>query len=91
MTGSEVLALRRRKLGVSQYVFARLLNVSPATVQAWEQGRNAVAGATLRLLRLAEKDPSIFSRLVDACRASPARRAARPRALRRRRLAVRKA
>ena len=75
MTGREVHLLRVRKLRVSQHVFAHLLNVAPATVQAWEQGRNRPTGATLRLLRLAEKDPTILSRLVGRGRALPMRRA----------------
>ena len=65
MGGEEVLALRRR-INVSQHVFARLLNVAPQTVQAWEQGRNEPAGGTLRLLRLAEVEPGVLTGILTA-------------------------
>jgi len=81
MTPEEVIRLRRRRLKVSQHVFARLLNVAPATVQAWEQGRNVATGATLRLLRLAEKQPSILLDMVSV-RPIATRAGRRPRRLR---------
>lgn len=49
----------RHRLRLSQPVFAGTLNVSPATVKAWEQGKRRPAGASLRLLELAEKYPSL--------------------------------
>jgi putative transcriptional regulator len=55
----EVLAIRRR-LGLSQTVFATTLNVSPATVRAWEQGARVPDGASLRLLEIAERHPDIL-------------------------------
>lgn len=48
----------RRSLLMSQSVFADMLNVSGSTVAAWEQGDRHPKGATLRLLELAERDPS---------------------------------
>ena len=57
MSPGEIAALRRGRFGVSQFVFARILNVSAQTVQAWEQGRNIPSGAALRLLRVAERAP----------------------------------
>ena len=53
----------RRGLGVSQPIFAGMLNVSGSTVRAWEQGVREPGGPTLRLLEIAEKNPSV---LVDA-------------------------
>ena len=53
----------RRKLNYSQAGFARLLNVSPKTVQAWEQGRRKPGDAALKLLAVAEKHPEA---LLDA-------------------------
>jgi DNA-binding transcriptional regulator YiaG len=44
----------RGKLELSQRVFAQALNVSAATVRAWEQGKRVPDGAALRLLRLAD-------------------------------------
>jgi DNA-binding transcriptional regulator YiaG len=51
-----ILSIRRR-LKLSQPVFAAALNVSPETVKAWEQGKRAPDGAALRLLQLADKRP----------------------------------
>ena len=47
----------RRSLDVSQEVFARLLNVSLATVRAWEEDVWPPDGAALRLLSIAERHP----------------------------------
>ena len=45
----------RKKLKVSQAVFAHLLNVKTTTVQKWERGINSPNGASARLLELFEK------------------------------------
>jgi DNA-binding XRE family transcriptional regulator len=47
----------RDGLGVSQAVFADLLNVSLSTVRAWEQGQRRPHGPSLRLLEVAEEEP----------------------------------
>lgn len=47
----------RKELGVSQPVFAQILNVSSSTVRAWEQGARAPEGPSLRLLQVAERNP----------------------------------
>lgn len=52
--------LLRRRLKVSQAVFAKILNVSPATVKAWELGTNVPSGTTTRLLQIIENDPVAF-------------------------------
>lgn len=57
--GAQVRAMRAR-LGLSQRVFAAALNVSPGTVQAWEQGRRVPDGPSRRLLELIERHPDIF-------------------------------
>lgn len=56
----EVVAIRH-KLNVSQAVFARYLNISHKTVQAWEQGTGRPSGAGLKLLTIAKKDPAVLS------------------------------
>jgi putative transcriptional regulator len=48
------------KLGTSQAVFARLLNVSTTTEIKWETGRRKPSGAALRLLSIAQKRPEIL-------------------------------
>jgi len=50
----------RNTMELSQTLFAAALNVSPETIRAWEQGKRAPDGATLRLLELAEDHPEVF-------------------------------
>jgi putative transcriptional regulator len=47
----------RKKTGLSQSDFARLLGVSVRTLQEWEQGRRAPSRAARTLLLIAEKNP----------------------------------
>ena len=47
----------RKKAGLSQAEFARLLGVSVRTLQEWEQGRRAPSGAARTLLMIAAKNP----------------------------------
>lgn len=54
------IANLRAKLNVSQAVFARYLNISPRTVQSWEQGLGKPNGASLKLLSIARKNPKIL-------------------------------
>ena len=56
MSHSDIFRLRKR-LNYSQSVFARVLNVSARTVQAWEQGVREPSDAALKLLAVAEKHP----------------------------------
>ncbi|MBM3572120.1 MAG: DNA-binding transcriptional regulator [Alphaproteobacteria bacterium] len=51
LSPSRIKSLRRRHR-VSQPVFAACLNVSSATVKAWEQGAKRPTGASLKLLSL---------------------------------------
>ena len=55
----DVAAIRRR-LNVSQSVFAALLNVPKVTAVSWEKGRRKPTGAALRLLDLVRKRPGIL-------------------------------
>jgi putative transcriptional regulator len=52
----DVKAIRRR-LGMSQAEFARMIGVSVATLQNWEQGRRRPKGPARVLLRVAAVDP----------------------------------
>jgi DNA-binding transcriptional regulator YiaG len=47
----------RRKLGLSQAQFARLLGISIRTLHHWEQGTRKPTGAARVLLRVAAQDP----------------------------------
>lgn len=66
MRAKDVIAVRAH-LRVSQAVFARILNVSPRTVQAWEAGARRPSDAALKLLAVARKNPEV---LLDFRRAS---------------------
>ena len=56
MKRQEIVKLRQQ-LNYSQAVFARVLNVSVKTVQAWEQGLREPSDAALKLLQIAKKHP----------------------------------
>ena len=47
----------RLRLGKSQVAFARMIGVSVATLQNWEQGRRRPEGPARALLRVAAADP----------------------------------
>jgi putative transcriptional regulator len=63
----------RERLGLSQAVFARVLNSSPETVKAWEQGKRAPDGMALALLQVADEHPQALMSRVRAKAASPFR------------------
>jgi len=52
--------IRKIRLGLnaSQTLFARFLNVSPNTVESWEQGVRRPDQAALKLLTIAKKYPN---------------------------------
>ena len=56
----------RRKLQVSQAVFARMLNVPVVTEASWESGRRNPSGAALRLLQIAKKEPDVLLAAAEA-------------------------
>ena len=59
----------RKDLGLSQPVFAGMLNVSGSTVRAWEQGQRQPEGPTLRLLEVAERHPeALMSNMTPTTR-----------------------
>ena len=47
----------RLALNASQAIFARFLNVSPNTVESWEQGVRKPDQAALKLLTIAKRNP----------------------------------
>jgi putative transcriptional regulator len=53
---AEIVELRKR-VGVSQAVFARLLGVARDTEVSWEQGRRVPSGPALRLLDVVRRHP----------------------------------
>jgi putative transcriptional regulator len=69
IAGEEVTSLRT-KSGMSQAVFARVLNVSTKTVQSWEQGERKPSHAALRMLQLFREHPTFVFEIAGI----PARR-----------------
>lgn len=65
LMSAKQIAKLREGMRLSQPVFAKLLNVSPRTVQAWEQGKPPVNGSALRLLDMIKKDPDRFLRMTE--------------------------
>ena len=59
MTPKDIARIRL-KLNCSQAVFAMMLNISPKTVQAWEQGSREPGDAALKLLTIAKKHPELL-------------------------------
>jgi putative transcriptional regulator len=53
---SEIRSIRLA-LNASQTLFARFLNVSPNTVESWEQGVRQPDRAALKLLTIVKKNP----------------------------------
>jgi len=54
------IAQIRQKLNCSQAIFAMMLNISPKTIQAWEQGSREPGDAALKLLSIAKRHPEIL-------------------------------
>jgi putative transcriptional regulator len=63
----EIAALRK-KLRMSQSVFAATLNVSPRTVQSWEQGVREPADAALRMLQVIRERPQVVRMIFSSGR-----------------------
>lgn len=59
----DVAAIRER-MRLSQTGFARLLGISPRTLQGWEQKRRAPKGAERTLLRVAARHPEALLELA---------------------------
>ncbi len=51
----------RRRLGQSQAEFARMIGVSVATLQNWEQGRRRPEGPARALLKIASVNPKALA------------------------------
>ena len=50
----------RKKSGLSQSEFAKLLGISVRTLQEWEQGRRQPSGAAKTLIAIAERRPEVL-------------------------------
>jgi putative transcriptional regulator len=56
----------RAKLEKSQSEFARMIGVSTATLQNWEQGRREPEGPARALLRVAASSPRVVQKALSA-------------------------
>lgn len=60
----------RMKAGLSQSQFARMLHVSPKTLQNWEQKRRQPNGPAIALLKVVDREPEVVLRTLHAQRAA---------------------
>lgn len=56
----------RLKTGLSQSQFAVALQISPRTLQQWEQGRRQPSGAANTLLRIISRHPEVLHEVIAA-------------------------
>lgn len=55
------VAAARMKTGLSQTQFAKALNISPRTLQEWEQGRRQPSGAAQALIQIVFRHPEVIT------------------------------
>ena len=60
----------REKSGLSQSQFARMLHVSPKTLQNWEQKRRQPNGPAVALLKVVEREPEMVLKTLHQRRAA---------------------
>ena len=76
--GAAELTKLRLASGMSQAVFARLLNVSTKTVQSWEHGDRKPSHAALRLIQVFRHNPSGLLEVVGMSGPSVTARVGKP-------------
>jgi len=64
-TAEQIVAIRK-KMNLSQTVFAQVLNVSSSSIRQWEQGKRKPSGSTKVLLELLEKSPHLLDYRLSA-------------------------
>jgi putative transcriptional regulator len=62
---NDIVAARLRT-GLSQRQFASALQISPRTLQQWEQGRRQPSGAAATLLKIVARHPEVLREVVAA-------------------------
>lgn len=55
----------RKKLNLSQGMFAQLMRVSVKTVEKWEQGRNPVTNGNIVAMILFDKNPDLLNEFIE--------------------------
>jgi len=61
---AKTIAALRDRAAMSQTVFARMLNVSPKTLQSWEQGTRKPSDASQRLIQIFSEHPAVICQSV---------------------------
>ena len=61
---SEDIKQIRKRVGLSQSIFASSLGVSKKTVEAWERGRNTPEGPSRRLLQMIRDNPEMIEQYM---------------------------
>lgn len=60
----------RTQAGLSQSEFAQALQISPRTLQEWEQGRRSPSGSAKALIRIAIRHPEIIRESFESLKAT---------------------
>ena len=55
----------RKKLNLSQGMFAELMRVSVKTVEKWEQGKNPVTNGNIVAMMLLDKNPDLLNEFIE--------------------------
>lgn len=63
-TPADIVSIRK-KAGLTQRALSTALGVSPRTVEAWEAGKNAPSGSSVKLLYLIDTDQDVLEKLVS--------------------------
>lgn len=58
------IATIRMRCGLSQAQFAAALQISPRTLQQWEQGRRQPSGAAETLLKIVARHPEVLREVM---------------------------
>jgi putative transcriptional regulator len=60
LVGANDVVTARLRTGLSQQDFATALQISPRTLQHWEQGRRQPSGAAATLLKIVARYPKVL-------------------------------
>lgn len=61
---SEFVKALRKKLNMSQSLFALAMNVEKKTVEKWEQGKNPISNGNAYLMILYDKKPELVNEFI---------------------------
>lgn len=63
IVNNEFVKKLRKRLGMSQSIFATVLGVTKKTIEKWEQGVNPIKGCAARLLHIINNQPTIIDQI----------------------------